>query len=122
MVVYFASAYVSSLPFCPKHDQPLISRINIVSYCPPEMGGVIGAWVQVLAQVGGAVCLAVQAAFDEDITNWKQSGARAYWFLLAWTAILCGQYAVFYKQPGTPEEEHEKARKRIMESTGDLGV
>jgi hypothetical protein len=99
-----------------------MTRINIVSYCPPEMGGVIGAWVQVVAQVGGAICLAVQAAFDKDITNWKQSGARAYWFMLAWAAVLCLQYGVFYKQPGTPEEEHEKARKRIMASKGDLGV
>lgn len=86
------------------------------------MGGVAGAWTQVLAQIGGAVTLAVQAAFDDDILNWKKSGARAYWFLIAWTALLAGQYVVFYKRPGTPEEEHEKARQRIMETKGEMGV
>jgi len=40
MITYFASA------------------IDLISYCPPEMAGVAGAWTQVLAQVGGAVALA----------------------------------------------------------------
>lgn len=106
--------------FCPRltHDD----RINLIAYCPPEMGGVAGAWTQVLAQVGGSICLAVQAAFDDEITVWNRSGARAYWFMVGWTAILAIQYVVFYKQPGTTEEEHEKTRRRIMETKGEMGV
>ncbi|WWD15856.1 hypothetical protein CI109_100280 [Kwoniella shandongensis] len=99
------------------------SAINLITYCPPEMAGVAGAWTQVMAQVGGAVTLAVQASFQgEGLFDWKLSGRRSYWFQFAWTAVLTIQYVVFYKQPGTPEEEHEAARKRIADKGIDEGV
>ncbi|WVF72255.1 hypothetical protein IAT40_007067 [Kwoniella sp. CBS 6097] len=99
------------------------SAINLISYCPPEMAGVAGAWTQVVAQIGGAITLAVQASFEgEGIRDWKLVGRRSFYFQIAWTAVLTIQYVVFYKTPGTPEEEHEAARKRIRESGKDAGV
>jgi hypothetical protein len=61
MIAYFASA------------------INLISYCPPEMAGVAGAWTQVLAQVGGAVALAVQAGLQTNLVDWRESSGRACW-------------------------------------------
>jgi len=104
MITYFASA------------------INLISYCPPEMAGVAGAWTQVLAQVGGAVALAVQAGLQTNLVDWRESSGRAYWFMVAWVAVLTLQYVIFYKTPGTPEEEHEAARRRIQESGKDEGI
>ncbi|WWC61164.1 uncharacterized protein I303_103744 [Kwoniella dejecticola CBS 10117] len=99
------------------------SAINLISYCPPEMAGVAGAWTQVLAQIAGAITLAVQASFEGDgIADWKLVGRRSFYFQIAWTAILVIQYLVFYKTPGTPEEEHEAARRRIAAKGGDSGV
>ena len=127
------------------------SAINIVTYSPPEMSGVIGAWTQVVAQVGAAIILAVQAGFEGSGSSaghgqnlnalgaaaggldkivpaqmlrdqWWNTAARTYWFQIAWTAILCIQYVAAYKAPGTAEEEHERTRKRIAESGKDAGV
>lgn len=37
--------------------------------------------------------------------------------------LFCySQFLIFYKTPGTPDEEHEAARKRIRESGKDAGV
>ncbi len=36
--------------------------------------------------------------------------------MVAWVAVLSIQFLVFYKSPGTPAEEHERARQRIRES------
>ncbi|WVQ98675.1 hypothetical protein IAU59_005806 [Kwoniella sp. CBS 9459] len=99
------------------------SAINLISYCPPEMAGVAGAWTQVVAQIAGAVTLAVQASFEgQGILDWNLTGRRSFYFQIAWTAVLTIQYVVFYKEPGTAEEEHEAARKRIRESGKDAGV
>lgn len=99
------------------------SAVNIVVFAPPEMSGVISAWVQVVAQVSGAVTLAVQAAFEtEDFADWMQSAGRTFWFVFAWVAVLGLQYVIFYTKPGTPEEEHELARKRIAETGKGEGV
>lgn len=86
------------------------------------MAGVAGGWTQVIAQVGGSVTLAVQAGFEGEILDWRGTFGRSYWFMFAWTAVLCGQYVILYKEPGTPEEEHENARRRIMEKKGEIGV
>ena len=91
----------------------LITSINFISYCPPEMAGVAGAWTQVVTQTAGAVCLAVQVAFVKDVNDWATSAAPSFYFMIAWTAVLCLQYLVLYRQPGTPEEEHEKVRARM---------
>jgi uncharacterized membrane protein len=77
------------------------------------MAGVAGAWTQVVTQTAGAVCLAVQVAFVKDINEWATSAAPSFYFMIAWTAVLCLQYLVLYRQPGTPEEEHEKVRARM---------
>lgn len=99
------------------------SAVNLISYCPPEMAGVAGAWTQVLAQIGGAICLAVQAGLQtNNLADWKQSSGRAFWFLVAWVAVLAITYVVFHREPGTPEEEHELARKRIKDAGIDEGV
>lgn len=98
------------------------SAVNLISYCPPEMAGVAGAWTQVLAQVGGAVALAVQAGLQTNLVDWKKSSARSFWFMIAWVGVLALQYVIFYKTPGTPEEEHAAARKRIADSGKDEGV
>ncbi len=99
------------------------SSINLITYCPPEMAGVAGAWTQVLAQVGGAIALAVQAGLQtNNISDWKHSSARSFWFMLAWIAVLSLQYIVFYKQPVSQEEEHELARQRIKAANEDEGV
>ena len=79
------------------------------------MAGVAGAWTQVVTQTAGAVCLAVQVAFvGKDINDWATSAAPSFYFMIAWTAVLCLQYLVLYRQPGTPEEEHEKVRARMI--------
>ncbi|WVQ70134.1 uncharacterized protein L199_008359 [Kwoniella botswanensis] len=99
------------------------SAINLIAYCPPEMAGVAGAWTQVLAQIAGAITLAVQASFEGSGNgDWKLVGRRSFYFQIAWTAILVIQYLVFYKNPGTPEEEHDAARRRIAAKGGDAGV
>lgn len=77
------------------------------------MAGFAGAWTQVVTQTAGAVCLAVQVAFVKDINDWATSAAPSFYFMIAWTAILCLQYLILYRQSGTPEEEHEKVRARM---------
>jgi hypothetical protein len=99
------------------------SAISVVVYAPPEMSGVISAWVQVVAQVGGAVALAVQAAFEtEDLSNWMTSAGRTFWFIVAWVAVLGLQYRILWRRPGTPEEEHALARARIAATGKGEGV
>ncbi|OCF33013.1 efflux protein EncT [Kwoniella heveanensis BCC8398] len=99
------------------------SAINVITYCPPEMAGVAGAWTNVIAQIGGAVTLAVQAGMQgTGFVTWEKSVARTWYFMIAWTALIAIQFVVFYKEPMTPEEEHDAARKRIMETTGEIGV
>ncbi|WVQ78052.1 hypothetical protein IAT38_000133 [Cryptococcus sp. DSM 104549] len=99
------------------------SAINLITYCPPEMAGVAGAWTQVIAQIAGAITLAVQASFQgEGLTNWKVAGRRSFYFQIAWTAVLAIQYMVFYRKPGTPEDEHVAARERIAAKGKEVGV
>lgn len=94
------------------------SAVNIIIYAPPEMAGVISSWTQVLAQVGGAIALGVMAAFEtEDLTKWMESAGRTFWFVFGWSAAIGLQYVIFWRQPGTPAEEHELVRRRI-EATG----
>lgn len=94
------------------------SAINIISYAPPEMSGVISAWTQVVAQVGGTITLAVQSAFEGQLLfNWMNSAGRTFWFIFAWTAALGLQYIVFYRNIGTPVEEHEKYKRAISQET-----
>ncbi|WWC70108.1 uncharacterized protein I206_104055 [Kwoniella pini CBS 10737] len=55
------------------------SGISIITYCAPEMAGVAGAWVIVLAQVGGAITMIVQAGLQDTsgvIPQWSKSGSR----------------------------------------------
>jgi hypothetical protein len=76
-----------------------------------------------MAQVGGAIALAVQAGLQTaDLSQWSKGSARGFWFMVAWVAVLCGQYVIFYKTPVGIEEEHVKTRKRIAEGNGDAGV
>ncbi|WVQ81118.1 hypothetical protein IAT38_003240 [Cryptococcus sp. DSM 104549] len=104
------------------------ASINLVQYCPPEMAGVAGAWINVLFQVGGAIALAVQAGMESVsftsgvVPSWMDAGARSYYFIIGWTAALAAGYVVFYKQPKEIAVEHEEARKRIAEKVGGLGV
>jgi hypothetical protein len=101
------------------------AAINLIIYCPPEMAGVASAWTQVMAQVGGAVTLAVQAGLDvsgEGFFDWKKTSGRAYWFMIAWVAVLAGQYAILYRDAGDPTEEHERTRQRIKDANEDEGV
>lgn len=99
------------------------SAISVLVYSPPEMSGVISAWTQVVAQVGGAIALAVQAAFEtEDLADWMKSAGRTFWFILAWSAVLGLQYRILWRRPGTPAEEHEMARKRIAQTGKGEGV
>lgn len=128
------------------------SAINVVTYAPPEMSGVIGAWTQVVAQVGAAVVLAVQAGFEGSggeggahggdfmqsgiavgglknivpqevlAEQWHATAAKTFWFQIAWTAVLAIQFVVLYKTPEGPEAEHEKTRQRIRESGKEVGV
>ena len=98
------------------------STINLITYCPPEMAGVAGAWTQVVAQVGVAVTLAVQAGLQTDLRDWKESSGRGYWFMVAWAAACALQYTIFYKPYGTPAEEHEATRRRIRESGKQLDI
>jgi hypothetical protein len=57
----------------------------------------------------------VQAGLQTNLVDWREPNGRAYWFTIAWVTVLTLQYVVFYKTPGTPEEEHEAARRRIQE-------
>ena len=101
----------------------MTASINLITYCPPEMAGVAGAWFQVLSQVGGAFALAVQSGFErENATDWLDSGAKAYWFILAWVALIAGQYVLFFRKPGTREQEHEATRERMKARNRDMGV
>ena len=99
------------------------STINLITFCPPEMAGVAGAWTQVLAQVGAAIALAVQAGLQTDnIADWTHSSARSFWFMVVWTAILAGQYIIFYRRPASQKEEHELARGRIRKAMGEQAL
>lgn len=99
------------------------AAVSILVYSPPEMSGVISAWVNVQAQIGGAIALAIQSAFEtEDIADWMKGAGRTFWFMFAWVGFLGLQYIVFWKKPGTPAEEHELTRRRIAESGLDKGV
>ncbi|KAL8283968.1 hypothetical protein RQP46_005081 [Phenoliferia psychrophenolica] len=92
------------------------SSINLIQSCPPEKAGVTGAWVQVLSQVGGSVCIAVQAGLQgSDYKVWSSSAANGYWFVFAYTGVLALQYVIFYKTPASTEEEHERARLRMKD-------
>jgi hypothetical protein len=42
--------------------------------------------------------------------------------MVAWVAVLCGQYVIFYKTPADVATEHERTRKRIAEANLDEGV
>lgn len=96
MIVYFASA------------------INIVSLAPPEIAGVVSAWTQVVAQIGAAITLAVQSAFEGKlIFSWRQSAGLTFWFIFAWTAALSLQFVIFCRASSPPEEEHRKYREAI---------
>ncbi|KAL0250339.1 hypothetical protein I308_102512 [Cryptococcus tetragattii IND107] len=99
------------------------TSINLIIYCPPEMAGVAGAWVQVMAQVASAITLAVQASFEGGgVADWNMAARRSFYFQIAWTAVLCIQFVIFFKKPSSPEEAHEAARRRIAESGKDVGV
>jgi len=76
-----------------------------------------------MAQIGGAIALAVQAGLQtQDLSNWKSGSARGFWFMVAWVAVLCGQYVIFYKTPEDVLTEHENTRRRIAEANLDEGV
>ena len=99
------------------------SSINLITYTPPEYSGVAGAMVQTIAQLGGAIALAVQAGLQtKDVANWKQSGARSFWFMVAWVAVLSLQYVIFYRQPESQAREHELARQRMREANKDDAI
>ncbi|OWZ51699.1 hypothetical protein C351_03567 [Cryptococcus neoformans c8] len=99
------------------------TSINLITYCPPDMAGVAGAWVQVMAQVASAITLAVQASFEgEGVADWNMAARRSFYFQIAWTAVLCIQFVIFFKKPSSPEEAHEATRRRIAESGMDTGV
>ncbi|WVQ71581.1 hypothetical protein IAR50_001121 [Cryptococcus sp. DSM 104548] len=99
------------------------TSINLITYCPPEMAGVAGALVQVVAQIASAVTLAVQASFEgEGVEDWNMAARRSFYFQIAWTAVLCIQFVVFFRKPTSPEEAHEATRKRIAESGKDAGL
>ncbi|WVQ78053.1 hypothetical protein IAT38_000134 [Cryptococcus sp. DSM 104549] len=99
------------------------SALNLITYCPPEMAGVAGAWTQVISQISGAITLAVQASFLGDgIYDWKSAGRRPFYFQIAWTAALAIQYMIFYRKPGTPDEEHVRARERIAARGKEMGI
>lgn len=94
-----------------------MNSINFITFCPPEYAGVAGAWTQVVTQTAGALCLAIQAAFTGDqIADWSGVASRAFYFMVAWTAVLSIQYIIWYRVPGTPAEEHERTRARIRAS------
>ncbi|TYJ57150.1 hypothetical protein B9479_002064 [Cryptococcus floricola] len=101
----------------------LCTSINLITYCPPEMAGVAGALVQVVAQIAAAITLAVQASFQgQGVQDWNMAARRSFYFQIAWTAVLCIQFVVFFRKPTSPEEAHEATRKRIAESGKDAGV
>lgn len=100
-------------------NSTLLHRINLVTICPPETSGVsvlqmhfsppffelhltlspqvIAAWVQVVAQAGGSIALAIQAGLNGgDVVEWK-TDAKGYWFLLG--GVCAAQFVVFYKPP-----------------------
>ncbi|KAL1410473.1 hypothetical protein Q8F55_004484 [Vanrija albida] len=93
----------------------MASGINLIAFCPPEMGGVAGAFSQALAQVGGAIGLAMQAGLSRGShANWKRD-ATSYWYQLVATALVAVIYVVCYSTPSTAEEEHRLTRERIAE-------
>ncbi|ODO11534.1 hypothetical protein I350_00314 [Cryptococcus amylolentus CBS 6273] len=101
----------------------LCTSINLITYCPPEMAGVAGALVQVVAQIASAITLAVQASFEgQGVQDWNVAARRSFYFQIAWTAVLCIQFVVFFRKPTSPEEAHEATRKRIAESGKDAGL
>ncbi|ODN84729.1 hypothetical protein L202_00613 [Cryptococcus amylolentus CBS 6039] len=101
----------------------ICTSVNLITYCPPEMAGVAGALVQVVAQVAAAVTLAVQASFEGDgVQDWNKAARRSFYFQIAWTAVLCIQFVVFFRKPTSPQEAHEATRRRIAESGKDVGV
>ncbi|WVQ76083.1 hypothetical protein IAR50_005722 [Cryptococcus sp. DSM 104548] len=96
------------------------SQISLVQMCPPEMGGVAAAWISVLFQVGGSLCLAVMAGLESpNPTTFMQSGAQVFYFVMGYTIVLTGIYVAFYKTPKSLEEEHEAARERIRQGDGE---
>ncbi|KAL1407889.1 hypothetical protein Q8F55_007325 [Vanrija albida] len=93
----------------------MASGINLISFCPPEMGGVAGAWTQGLAQVGSAIALGVQAGLEgTELADWKHN-ARSFWYEFAALALVATVYAVFYSEPRGTLEEHSLTRERIAE-------
>ena len=66
--------------------------------------------------------MAVQAGLQTNLADWKSSSARGFWFMVAWVAVLAGQYIIFYRQPESQEREHELARQRIKVKNGDEGI
>lgn len=93
----------------------MASGINLIAFCPPEMGGVAGACSQAIAQVGGAIALAIQAGLSgPTLHDWKKN-ARSFWYQFGATALVAAIYVIFYKTPSEPEEEHRLTRERIAE-------
>ncbi|TYJ53578.1 hypothetical protein B9479_005783 [Cryptococcus floricola] len=99
------------------------SQINLVQMCPPEMAGVAGAWVSVLFQVGGALTMAVMSGLESSHpTSFMEAGGKVYYFIIGYTILLAGIYVAFYRTPKPLGEEHEAARRRIMDDVGEMGV
>ena len=91
----------------------MAAGVNLVAHCPPEMAGVAGAWQQVMAQIGGSIFLAVQAALNgTSIASWDRD-RRVFWFTIAAFVVNGIAYAVFYRHPESLEVEHDKTRRRI---------
>ncbi|WVQ71582.1 hypothetical protein IAR50_001122 [Cryptococcus sp. DSM 104548] len=99
------------------------TSVTLVTYCPPEMAGVAGAMVQVIAQIASAIALAVQASFEGNgIQDWIMSARRSFYFQIAWTVVLCVQFVLFFREPTSAKEAHEATRRRIAESGKDVGL
>lgn len=91
----------------------MAAGVNLVTYCPPEMGGVAGAWNQTMAQIGAAIALAVQSGLEgKTLHDWRYN-ARSFWFEFAAFGAVAAAYAIFYRKPLSPDEEHEAARERM---------
>lgn len=89
------------------------ASVNYIVFCPPETAGVAGAWNQTMSQIGGAVCLAVQAGLEgKDLSDWRHN-ARSFWFEFAAFGVAGIVYFVLFKEPESPEKEHEMARERM---------
>nr|XP_019046433.1 hypothetical protein I302_05182 [Kwoniella bestiolae CBS 10118]OCF25363.1 hypothetical protein I302_05182 [Kwoniella bestiolae CBS 10118] len=100
------------------------TAISIVTYSPPEGAGVSGTFINTVAQIGASLALSVQAGLQDTsdaVPTWENSGSRTWHFMIAWTTVLGLQFTIFFKPPGTPEEEHEATRRRIREKDGDSG-